>query len=120
MSAQGRRLPPQTKGFSVVAPRTPQAADLLVESILLWEGKGTAVSQLAERAVCAQSRLPLPWHGAGLPWLPSLSPSPTSCGSVPATLHLSLPEEPSVPYSRSRAAGQRMLAMPVHPQPGEH
>lgn len=111
---------PRPRGFSAEILRTPRAADLLVESILHWEGKATAVLQLAERAVCAQSRLPLPWHGAGLPWLPSLSPSPTSCCSVPATLRLSLPEDPSVPYSRSRAAGHKTLAMPVHPQPGEH
>lgn len=94
---------PRPRGFSVVILRTPQAADLLVESILHWEWKAIAVLQLA---VCAQSRLPLPWHTAGLPWLPSLSPSLTSCGSVPATLHSSLPEEPSVLQScRAQNAG---------------
>lgn len=77
---------PTPRGFRVVTLRTPQAPDPLVESISHWEGKATAVSQLADRALCAQSRLPLPWHGAGLPWLPSLSPCPTSRGSVPATL----------------------------------
>lgn len=67
VSARGRVTLPRPRGFSVVTLRTPQAADLLAKSILQWEGKATAVLQLAEGAVCAQSRLPLPWHGAGLP-----------------------------------------------------
>lgn len=55
ISARGRVTSPRPTGLSVVTLRTPQAPDLLVESILHWEGKATAVWQLAERAVCAQS-----------------------------------------------------------------
>lgn len=42
--------------------------------------------------------------------------SPTSRSSVPAKLHLPPLPDPSVPCSRSGAAGYKILEMPVHPR----
>lgn len=74
---------PKPGGFSGMTLRAPQEVDLPVESFLHGEGKATAVSQLAERAVCARRRFPLPWQGTGPPpaplALPHLPPPRALC-----------------------------------------
>lgn len=63
--------------------RVRQAPDLLVESVLRWEGKATAVSQLAELALCAQSRgslcLGTAQDSPGSPHFPRLPPPAVLC-----------------------------------------